>query len=90
MKSILKPSKSKSIIALILLILTSWLWRVIVPIFLSDTFPYGFPLPFYDSGGPCRPQDDCSSFNLWWFFIDLIFWYVITGMLLRRRGTPME
>jgi len=61
MKTFLRPSFVKILLAAILFVITSWLWRSMLPFFLSDTFLYGFPLSFYQVWGPCRPEDRAGT-----------------------------
>ena len=85
MKAILKPTLVKIILAVVLFVFFSWLWRTIVPMYISDTFPYGVPIPFYEAWGPCPPGENCSEFNTIWLFVDIAFWYLVTGFLMTRR-----
>jgi uncharacterized membrane protein (DUF106 family) len=84
MKSLLKPDLVKIIFTFFLFAVASWLWRIIVTLTISDTFPVGFPLQFYLSWGPCPPGTNCSEFNALWLVVDLIFWYLVSAFLLCR------
>ena len=84
MKAFLKPTVLKAIVAIVLLIAFSWLWRLFVISTISDTFPMGFPLQFFLSWGPCRPGENCSEFNGFYLVLDLAFWYMIGAFLVGR------
>ena len=69
MAGYLKPNLSKVASTIILLGLSSMLWRSFVVMRISDTFPLGFPFPFYESWGRARqvrfaPNSTCS-FSFW-------------------------
>ncbi|MEK6750981.1 MAG: hypothetical protein AABZ00_01845 [Chloroflexota bacterium] len=81
MKSLLKPTLIKIILTFVLLVLSSWLWGMVVRFVISDTCPIGFPLQFYLSWGPCPPGTSCSEFNGLWLVVDLIFWYLVSALL---------
>src|SRR3989339_563657 len=84
MKTWLKPSLTKIILTFVLLILSSWLWRIYVTLTISDTFPLGFPLQFYLAWGPCPPGENCSEFNWLWLFLDFVFWYFVSAFLVSK------
>ncbi len=84
MKAILKPTLLKILVALLLFVLFSSLWRLYVISAISDTFPWGFPLQFYMAWGPCPPGEICSESNLFFMILDLAFWYVVGGFLVSR------
>lgn len=81
-KQIFKPTLSKIILTLALFSLASLLWRMYVMATLSDTFPVGFPLQFFLTWGPCRPEQHCAEFNGLWLILDLLFWYAISAGLV--------
>ncbi|MBL8045952.1 MAG: hypothetical protein JNL09_05390 [Anaerolineales bacterium] len=89
MQQLLKPTWPKIILALALLFVSSWLWRMYVVATISDTFPLGFPLQFFLAWGPCLPNRNCSEFNGWWLIVDVLFWYAISAGLVewvKRRA----
>ena len=92
MRTILKPTLLKIVLALVLFVLSSYLWRMYVISTISDTFPWGFPLQFYIGWGPCPPGEVCSESNLFFLVVDLMFWYLVSGLLLsgfiRARARP--
>jgi hypothetical protein len=88
MRAILKPTLLKVILALVLLVLSSYLWRMHVIFTISDTFPWGFPLQHYMAWGPCPPGQICSEANLFSLILDAIFWYVVSGFLVSRFASP--
>lgn len=73
------------LIALLLFFGSSLLKLVIVPIFLPDTFPIGFPLRFFLTWGPCPQGLNCSEFNGLNLILDLLIWYAVSSMLESRR-----
>jgi hypothetical protein len=87
MKSILKPTQAKIVFAVVLLIISSWLWRFLVVSRVSDTFPIGFPFQFYLAWGPCPPGETCAEFNGWYLIFDIVIWYLVSAFVLKRmRG----
>jgi hypothetical protein len=84
MKAILKPTLLKIILALGFFILSSLLWRAYVISTISDTFPWGFPMQFYMAWGPCPPGEVCSETNFFFLILDLVFWYLVSGLLISR------
>ena len=84
MKSLLKPTFTKILFAMIFFILSSWLWRTIVMFRISDTFPHGFPLQFYLGWGPCPPNETCFEFNGLYLFVDLAFWYFVSAFVISK------
>ncbi len=82
MKTFLKPTAAKIILAFILFLLFSWLWRMCIVLTISDTFPLGFPLHFFLAWGPCPPGKDCSEFNGLYLVLDILFWYLIGTILV--------
>jgi hypothetical protein len=84
MKALFKPSLLKIILTFVLLILSSYLWRMYVISRISDTFPWGFPLQFYLAWGPCPPGEICSETNFVFLILDLVFWYLVSGFVLSR------
>jgi hypothetical protein len=87
MKAIIKPSLLKISLAFVLLVLSSFLWRAYVISTISDTFPWGFPLQFYMAWGPCPPGEICSESSVFFLILDLVFWYLISGLLISRIKT---
>ena len=81
MKAIFKPTFIKVLLTLVLLVVSSYLWRMIVIARISDTFPWGFPLQFYLAWGPCPPGEICSETNILFFLVDVLFWYIVGGFL---------
>lgn len=84
MKTILKPTLRKFILTLVLLMLSSYLWRVYTISTISDTFPWGFPLQFYLAWGPCQAGEVCSESNVFYLIIDILFWYIVSGFLVSK------
>jgi hypothetical protein len=87
MKAIILPSLLKVSLAFVLLVLSSFLWRAYVISTISDTFPWGFPLQFYMAWGPCPPGEICSESSVFFLILDLVFWYLISGLLISRIKT---
>jgi hypothetical protein len=81
MKAIFKPTFLKILFTLVLLVVSSYLWRMVVISRISDTFPWGFPLQFYLAWGPCPPGEICSETNILFFLVDVLFWYIVSGFL---------
>jgi hypothetical protein len=81
MKAIFKPTFLKILFTLVLLVVSSYLWRMVVISRISDTFPWGFPLQFYLAWGPCPPGETCSETNILFFLVDVLFWYIVGGFL---------
>lgn len=86
MKTLLKPTAIKLLLTLVLLVVFSYLWRLYVTSTISDTFPWGFPLQFYLAWGPCPPGELCHESNGLYFVLDLVFWYIVSGILVSRSG----
>jgi hypothetical protein len=84
MKAILQPMLLKILLAFILLVVSSLLWRTYIISTISDTFPWGFPLQFYLAWGPCPPGEVCSETNSLFLILDLAFWYLVSGFLVSR------
>ena len=84
MRTILKPSLLKIILTLMLFVLSSYLWRMYIISTISDTFPWGFPLQFYLGWGPCPPGEVCSESNLFFLALDLVFWYLVSGLSVSK------
>ncbi len=72
----LKPSPLNVVLALVLFGVVSRLFAATV--FMADYFPFGFPLAFEESWGPCPPGGTCSSFNPLFLALDLLAWYLFT------------
>jgi hypothetical protein len=87
MRAILKPTALKIILAVSLFLLSGYLWRMYVLSRISDTFPWGFPLQFYMAWGPCPPGQLCSESNFFFFLLDLVFWYLVSGFAASRFAT---
>ena len=81
MKAIFKPTLLKVLFTPVLLVVSSYLWRMVVIARISDTFPWGFPLQFYLAWGPCPPGETCSETNILFFLVDVLFWYIVGGFL---------
>jgi hypothetical protein len=86
LRKILKPSLVKIVLAFVLLVLFSYLWRSYTISTISDTFPWGFPLQFYLAWGPCPPGEICSESNIFYLIIDILFWYIVSGFLIMILG----
>jgi hypothetical protein len=82
MRAIFKPTPLKIIFALVLFVLSSYFWRIHVISTISDTFPWGFPLQFYMAWGPCPSGEICSETNIFFFILDVLFWYIVSGFLV--------
>lgn len=79
MKALLKPTFLKLILTFVFLVISSYFWRLYTISTISDTFPWGFPLQFYLAWGPCSPGEVCSAGNLFYFIIDILFWYLVAA-----------
>ena len=84
MKALLKPTLVKIILALGLFLLFSYLWRMHVISTISDSFPWGFPLQFYEAWGPCPPGEICSESNTFFLIVDIVFWYIVSAISVSR------
>lgn len=84
-KTILKPTLAKIILTIILLVVTSILWRMYIVSRISDTFPMGFPFQFFVAWGPCQAGETCSEGNFLYLVFDVLIWYVVSGFTLSRR-----
>jgi uncharacterized membrane protein (DUF106 family) len=84
MRTILKPTGLKIVLAIVLLLVFSWLWRKYIMSTVSDTFPLGFPLQFFLAWGPCQAEESCSEFNGLWLLLDIAFWYVVGSLIMDR------
>ena len=82
MKAIFKPTFLKILLTLVLLVLSSYLWRMFVISRISDTFPWGFPLQFYLAWGPCPPGEICSETNVFFLILDVLLWYIASAFLV--------
>jgi hypothetical protein len=82
MNAIFKPTLFRIVLAVVLFILSSYLWRIYVISTISDTFPWGFPLQFYMAWGPCPPGAICGETNIFFFMLDALFWYIASGFLV--------
>ncbi len=51
---------------------------------ISDTFPRGFPLQYYLGWGPCQPSEICYEYNSLYFFIDIVFWLLVSAFIAYR------
>jgi hypothetical protein len=90
MHTILKPTLLKIVLTLVLFLLAGYLWRMYVTSTVSDTFPWGFPLQFYLAWGPCPAGEVCSESNFLFLLLDLLFWYVVSVLLLSRFGRRLS
>lgn len=86
MKSMLKPSQAKIVFALVLLVISGWIWRTLVISRISDTFPIGFPFQFYLAWGPCPPGETCAEFYGGYLVLDLVIWYLVSALVLSWAG----
>ena len=84
MFNLLKPNLWKLALTGILFFVSSAVWQLYVLSHISDTFPAGFPLEFFVAWGPCPPGNVCSEFNILFLIVDLLFWYVVSALLLDR------
>ena len=83
MLRLLKPNLWKIVLAVILLYISSALWRAYVIRRISDTFLHGFPFQFYVAWGPCPPGEICFEFNWLYLVLDLLIWYVISAFIVQ-------
>ena len=86
MSTLLRPSPIRIILALVLFALSTYLWHLYVISTISDTFPWGFPLEFYTAWGPCPPGEICSESNGLFLILDVVFWYLLSGLLVPKPG----
>jgi hypothetical protein len=84
MKNILKPTFWKIALTFIFFIITSLIARRLTMMFISDTFPWGFPLRFYLGWGPCPPGEICFEFNGLWLALDIVIWYLVSTFIVSR------
>jgi hypothetical protein len=90
MKTLLKPTLPKIALAFVLFALFIYLWRMYVVSTISDTFPWGFPFQFYLAWGPCPPGEVCNESNFLYLFIDILFWYIMSAVLVLAFGRKLE
>lgn len=83
MKSILKPTILKIVVALALFIGLTWLWGFWSNMFIMDTSFYGLPWTFFTAWGPCQVGQHCSEFKGLWLFADLVFWYAVSASVIK-------
>jgi hypothetical protein len=83
-RTFLRPNAAKIVLALILFMLASYLWRLYTISTISDTFPWGFPLQFYLAWGPCPPGEICNESNILLLVVDIIFWYIVSAFLISK------
>lgn len=81
MKTVLRFMVS-IILAFVLFLISTWLWWMYQVSHIADIFPFGFPFRFYEAWGPCLPGESCSEFNSLWLIADLIFWYLMSRLLV--------
>ena len=84
MKTILKPTLLKVIATLVLFAAFSWLWRNTVGLAIMDVSYYGVPWHYFVAWGPCQPGGNCSEFNGLYLTLDIIFWYIVSAILISR------
>jgi hypothetical protein len=53
---------------------------------IVDLWSWGFPLAFYETWGPCAPGMTCRAWTPAPLLVDLLFWYVVTVLLLTGLG----
>jgi len=82
MKTLFKPSLLKIAVAFVLFIVFSWLWQITFGLVIMDTSYYGVPLHYFVAWGPCQAGQNCSEFNVLYLALDIIFWYVISAILV--------
>jgi hypothetical protein len=80
----LKPNIWKLIVTAAFFFAVSYLWRMLILLTISDTFPWGFPFQFYTAWGPCPPGETCFEFNNMYLLLDVILWYVVSAFLVDR------
>lgn len=44
----------------------------------ADYWPYGFPITYYKTWGPCSINDVCYSLSWLALIIDILFWYLVS------------
>ena len=84
MKTLLKPTVAKIILAFVLFAGLSWLWRNTFGLVIMDVSYYGVPLHFFTAWGPCQAGENCSEFNGVYLILDIIFWYFFAAILVWR------
>ena len=80
----LKPDLWKLLLTLVLLSVSSFLWRAYLLARISDTFPLGFPFQFYVAWGPCPPGQICAAFNGLFLILDVLAWYMLSFLIAGR------
>ncbi len=80
----LKPTFSKIALSIVFFVAFSWLWQFAYGRFIMDVSFYGIPLHFYTTWGPCQAGQSCSKFNGTNLFLDLIFWYILSTLILPK------
>lgn len=84
MWSFLKLTPIKITLALVLFTLSGYLWHLYIISTVSDSFPWGFPLQFYLSWGPCPAGSSCKQSNVLFLIIDVLFWYIVSAYFASR------
>lgn len=90
LKTFLHPSLAKILLTFLVFALSSYLWRLYIISTISDTFPLGFPLQFYIAWGPCPPGVLCSESNIFYLFVDILFWYLVSAFLILPFGRKLK
>jgi len=90
MKTLLKPTLPKILLAFLLFALFNYLWRMYIVSTISDTFPWGFPLQFYLAWGPCPSGEVCNESNFLYFIVDILFWYIVSAFLALTFSRKFE
>ena len=81
MKYFLEHILGWSILAAILFMCSTFLWRLITGSIFMDSFFIGFPLNYYHGTGLCPPGETCTEFNSLNLVLDFIFWLIVSPIL---------
>jgi len=87
MNSMLKPTIFKIVLTLFLFCISGLLWQLYIISRIGDSFPFGFPVVFWESWGPCQVGQVCSSFRGWALLVDILIWYIVSAVILTSRST---
>jgi hypothetical protein len=77
--NILKPNFWKIALAIILLGISSALWRTYVVTHNSRRVSLSILLEL----GACPPEQNCSEFSMLFLLLDVIIWYLIRAFIMQ-------
>ena len=78
----LKPDAARLVLAVGALAVSAFARYAFQAARIADLWSWGFPFAFYETWGPCPPGVTCRAFALAPLLADLLFWYVLSVMLV--------